>query len=298
MSVNWYDKNTDKLKPLASGAVFSNCPIGTILSYGGTVAPDGYLLCQGQEVSKTDYSVLYAIIGDNFGTASASGMFKLPDLREATVKGAGLTGLSSNHLDADGLIVGEFIDDRLQDHKHMQRLWRTSASSGSTNTDDYNSIDDTSVTSYYTLNVANNARTGATTEVKAVGVNFIIKALDVDTGISSSSISSYSTEETFTGRFWIDGKPIYRKVLTGIFNNGTEVSIANLNIATMVRVDGYTTFTNGYSSPIPYCSPGSGVLADIRISPLNSSPVILFDLAGGWSNNTYHLILEYTKTTD
>lgn len=106
----------------------------------------------------------------------------------------------------------------------------------------------------------------------------------------------YSTDEINTGKTWIDGKPIYRKVLTGTFSNGTEVSIASLNIQTIVSASGHTTFTNGYSSPFPYCT-SSGVLADFRITPLNSSPKILFDLNESWSNNTYFIILEYTKTT-
>ncbi len=108
----------------------------------------------------------------------------------------------------------------------------------------------------------------------------------------------YSTDEIDTGKTWIDGKKIYRKVLTGTFSNGDEVSIASLNIQTIVNASGHTTFTNGYFSPFPYCTTGSGILADFRITPLNDSPKILFDLNTGWSNNTYIIILEYTKTTN
>lgn len=55
---------------------------GTIIDYGGSSAPGGYLLCYGQEVSQTTYSALYAIVGTNFNTGGeAVGNFRIPDLR-------------------------------------------------------------------------------------------------------------------------------------------------------------------------------------------------------------------------
>lgn len=62
-------------------------PIGSIIPYSSTTAPKGFMICDGSEISKTDYADLYAVIGDKFGSAS-DGKFKLPDLRDKFVQGA------------------------------------------------------------------------------------------------------------------------------------------------------------------------------------------------------------------
>src|SRR3990167_8653415 len=38
-------------------------PAGAIIAFGGTAAPEGYLLCDGTEVSRTTYARLFAVIG-------------------------------------------------------------------------------------------------------------------------------------------------------------------------------------------------------------------------------------------
>lgn len=63
-------------------------PIGTIISYASTTLPIGFLLCDGSEISKTDYADLYIVIGNKFGTATDTSKFKLPDLRDKFVQGA------------------------------------------------------------------------------------------------------------------------------------------------------------------------------------------------------------------
>ena len=63
-------------------------PIGTIISYTSTILPVGFLLCDGSEISKTDYADLYAIVGNKFGTATDTTKFKLPDLRDKFIQGA------------------------------------------------------------------------------------------------------------------------------------------------------------------------------------------------------------------
>ena len=63
-------------------------PIGTILSYASATPPNGFLVCDGSEVSKTDYADLFEVIGDTYGTATDTSKFKLPDLRDKFVQGA------------------------------------------------------------------------------------------------------------------------------------------------------------------------------------------------------------------
>jgi len=69
----------------------SQVPTGTILPYAGATAPTGYLLCDGSEVSRTTYSVLFGIIGYRYRAESqlqGFASFALPDLRGRFALGA------------------------------------------------------------------------------------------------------------------------------------------------------------------------------------------------------------------
>lgn len=61
-------------------------PIGTLNPFLGSTAPYGYLICQGQKVSKITYKELYEICGDTFGQSTDT-EFYLPDLRGQTIAG-------------------------------------------------------------------------------------------------------------------------------------------------------------------------------------------------------------------
>lgn len=57
----------------------SGLPVGAISMYAGTVAPSGYLLCDGSAVSRSTYSALFAVIGTTYGTGNGSTTFNLPN---------------------------------------------------------------------------------------------------------------------------------------------------------------------------------------------------------------------------
>lgn len=173
MSVNTVN-NDGSLLRVAGGTLYADTPIGTISPFGGSAIPSGYLLCNGQAVNKTTYAELFAVIGTAFGTGDGSTTFNVPDLREATTKGIGENPNGVSHVKTGGLALGEFIDDRLQSHTHSIRNGFDGSYPDSAERGDgrhgYSAI-------------SNNAsgRTGNTTEVKAVGVNYIIKAKQVAT---------------------------------------------------------------------------------------------------------------------
>jgi microcystin-dependent protein len=60
---------------------FQLIPPGIMLDYAGSTAPDGWLLCYGQNVSRTTYSALFAIIGTTYGAGDGSTTFTMPDCR-------------------------------------------------------------------------------------------------------------------------------------------------------------------------------------------------------------------------
>lgn len=63
-------------------------PAGAISAYGGSSAPNGYLLCTGQAISRVDYADLFAAIGTAYGNGNGVNTFNVPDLRGEFLRGA------------------------------------------------------------------------------------------------------------------------------------------------------------------------------------------------------------------
>jgi microcystin-dependent protein len=87
-------------------------PSGAIFPYGGTAAPSGYLLCFGQDISRSTYSDLFSAIGTTYGVGDGATTFTLPDLRGRVVAGQDdMGGSSANRLTGqtggvDGDVLG------------------------------------------------------------------------------------------------------------------------------------------------------------------------------------------------
>ena len=67
-------------------------PVGSIYWYASTTIPDGFLLCDGSQIGRTDYASLFAVIGTVFGAGDGSTTFALPDLRAKFIRGSGNYG--------------------------------------------------------------------------------------------------------------------------------------------------------------------------------------------------------------
>ena len=108
-------------------------PAGVMMAYGGNTAPQDWLMCDGSEYRISDYTLLFAAIGYNFGAEASvtTGFFKVPDLRGRTTVGKdNMGGTSANVItDESADIMGsqdgqENIDiqvTNLPDHKHDLR---------------------------------------------------------------------------------------------------------------------------------------------------------------------------------
>jgi microcystin-dependent protein len=51
------------------------------MMYGAPTPPGGFLMCNGQAVSRTQYAALFSIISTNYGAGDGGSTFNLPDLR-------------------------------------------------------------------------------------------------------------------------------------------------------------------------------------------------------------------------
>lgn len=122
--------------------VVRNIPAGSILPFAGVNSPDGWLICNGQIVSRNEFTSLYAVIGRtytpiNHNPPIGESLFCVPDMRGRVIvgddSGVNATGriTSNNTLGASGgeekhqLTVNE-----LASHSHQLRTRAGSSASG------------------------------------------------------------------------------------------------------------------------------------------------------------------------
>ena len=106
----------------------SAVPAGTIVAYGGTAAPDGWLMCNGAIRNQGSYPKLFAAIGTAFGNGDGTGgSFNVPDFRGRFLRGVdGGTGrdpdrgarTAMNPGGKPGDEVGSLQSHSVQSHVH------------------------------------------------------------------------------------------------------------------------------------------------------------------------------------
>lgn len=90
------------------------CPTGSIVAYTMPTSPYGWLICDGSEISRSQYPNLFNVIGTTFGLGDGIYTFNLPDYRGAFLRGTGNNG-DSNH---NGPSLNQPQNDSLGIHKH------------------------------------------------------------------------------------------------------------------------------------------------------------------------------------
>ena len=110
------------------------------------------------------------------------------------------------------------------------------------------------------------------------------------------SKDTYSTSETLTNKVWIDGKPIYRKVVNiGALPNNTLKNVDHgiTNIDTITDYYGMVASTSKTALKIPYVATESLDYIAMYVSVTNVAVKTKQDMSayGGYA------VVEYTKTT-
>jgi len=77
----WRVYNTDAEIAAGPAVTAARVPAGVTSQYAGTTAPAGYLLCNGQLVSRTTYAALFAVTGTLYGVGDGSTTFAVPNLK-------------------------------------------------------------------------------------------------------------------------------------------------------------------------------------------------------------------------
>jgi microcystin-dependent protein len=152
-------------------------PPGSIMPYGGPTRPPGWLLCDGQQVSREDYHRLFSAIGTAWGVGDSITTFNLPDLRGYFLRGRDHgTGRdpdsrerTGSHNGNSGDAVGSYQQDELRSHKHSVPLDLHGAA------DNFSLAWSPDANEDYALNLGTGYTGGSETRPKNAYVDFIIK---------------------------------------------------------------------------------------------------------------------------
>ena len=287
--------------------VSDTLPIGSICQYVGNTIPSGYLMCNGQAISRVDYADLFAVIGTSFGTGDGVTTFNVPNFN-------GRVSVGLNSSDTDFNAIGKTGGSKyLQEHTHAFKI---NSSYGAPSLSDGGL---TGGTAGFNNNIVGNV-VGVTTGNSGnlqpyIVTNFIIKAskkVALDKGevvdnlngssttsapsiraVNAALIDTYSSNEVKTNKVWINNKPIYRKVITETItdDSGTLVgilhNISNLDTALDINVSYIDTNDVLHKAPNDVIT-GVG-FAPTMVQYANDDSIIV--------GSTIRFILEYTKTT-
>lgn len=124
-------------------ASYNFVPVGSIFAFPSEKIPQGFLPCEGQELSCSQYPELFRLIGTTFGGANKT--FCLPDLQGQFIRGLDREGNTDIQEDGNARSLGDLQQDAIQGHKHEE---------GTASTDGYHRHEyyDTSDTLYYGKN--------------------------------------------------------------------------------------------------------------------------------------------------
>jgi microcystin-dependent protein len=94
-------------------------PAGTVTQTARITAPTGWLLCEGQAVSRTIFARLFDAIGTTYGTGDGSTTFTLPNLRGRVPVGRDTTQTEFDVLgEAGGDKTVSLTEAQLPSHSH------------------------------------------------------------------------------------------------------------------------------------------------------------------------------------
>ena len=113
-------------------------------------------------------------------------------------------------------------------------------------------------------------------------------------------ISNFSREEVLTGGHWVDGRPIYRRVLVfGEIVHGGSLTIP-LETGPLSAVVKFYGFGRQYEQfrPIPFASPEIYACVAAGVVDIYTNPSMMIICGSGGGMHEGWVVVEYTKAAD
>ena len=122
-------------------------------------------------------------------------------------------------------------------------------------------------------------------------VGAVIEYSGNDIPVGWEKINDYSTTEQDTGKTWINGKKIYRKVITGTTSSSGHNTETSLNFETIVSLSGGLISNNVFNP----C--GAYFASDNYVNCYAYNNLVAINNSSNYQSKSYYLIVEYTKTS-
>lgn len=274
-------------------------PIGSIISYMGLTAPKDYLICDGATYPITDYPDLADFFQAQFGSKNHFGgdgtsTFAVPDMRDLFLRG--YHGASEKQLSGeigvkqDATEIANVIVDG-------GKIGWFGATVNPNNADTWSDARDIyrAATTVTTSQSPNREPIMMTSRPVNIAVLYCIKAK-----ISTPAGDIYSLEEQEVGR-WIDGKPVYEKIIItpdipcpDVSTTVNFLNLAAYSIDTLVYHNESVTVSWGTTGT--YTNGSFGWWFDYR----NNWIRLRQQLTEGYVGKPLNIrtLIRYTKTTD
>lgn len=103
--------------------VFSaGLPVGSMIAFAGVEAPNGWLICDGSEISRAEYQALFLTVAETYGRGDGVTTFRIPDLQGRTIVGAGHGAGLTTRVPGDviGAETHTLTVDEMPSHSHKE----------------------------------------------------------------------------------------------------------------------------------------------------------------------------------
>jgi microcystin-dependent protein len=176
---------TDKL---ATNTIQLLTPTGSIVQYGGSVAPTGWQLCDGTALSQTTYAALFAVIGSTYNTsggqaAPSAGTFRVPILSGRVPVGKAVAGTFSTLGGSGGAETHTLTaaQSGLRQHQHSVSILSQNDNADHIHGMDFNTGFESAQHSH-SVRLVNTPSTNLTTVAPSVGSGIIAQGANDATG--------------------------------------------------------------------------------------------------------------------
>ena len=306
----------------SGGAGGDTLPIGGIIAFDSDTIPNGWLLCDGRAVSRTEYAELFKAIGTKHGSGDGSTTFNLPNPKGRTLVGKDSSDTDFNTLGKTG---GEkthtLTVDEMPSHTHKIQV-------RSGNIGDY--YGDPPLTDGNAGNLIQGGDTKSTGGSQPhnnlqpyLVTNFIIKAKNtavvkgeiIQEDGTASETNVYSavavdnklktnivTGQEVATNYYEDGKRVY--IMKIQLNGETatkkdeyiKTAISGLSNVRVIDIRGTAIHPNGATAILPSSNPSNCLSINYHKSNSTTENAIeIFCNTASWAYYTLEFKIYYTK---